>query len=226
MKRLILFGTTHAEIGKCNINEFYNALFEIKPDIIFEEMPIKIFDGIYNDYKYYDTIEVGGIRKYLKNNQVRHIPVDGIIPGNNMNEKINNYQNEIFNLFEEENDKNREIINLGKYINKMYKEDRFLWLNTKYHDELIGKKYKLIENYLMKHENSLLKKYKEYYKYHFEIREEIILDNIYNAHEEYNNGLLWIGCDHRPTIIKKVNQFEIGKKAKIIWKYYYKEKNI
>jgi hypothetical protein len=226
MKRITLIGTTHTEIGKCNIDELLNILIEIKPDLIFEEIPIKIFNDIYNEHKYYDTIEVSGIRKYLEKNQVKHIPVDGIIPENHLNKKINNYANEIFSLFEEENNENTEIISFGKYINEMHKKNGFLWINTREHDKLIVKKYKLIEEYFENHERNLLKKYMKYYKYHFKTREDVILNNIYNNSEEYYNGLLWIGFDHRPTIIQKINELRNDKKVRIEWNFYYKSQGV
>jgi hypothetical protein len=210
MRKIILFGTDHVENGKCNVIELYDILLKIKPDIIFEEIPIKIFNAIYNEHKYFDTVEVSSVRKYLEKYFVRHIPVD-----------IEKHDKTIID-YDEEKISNDKIKKLQGYINDNTKEKGFLWINTKEHDELIEEKYELHKKYFTYNENNLLTEYEMSYKYHFETREEIFLNNISNYTEEYSNGIFLIGGDHRPTLISKIKRLRKNKKVEIEWELYWK----
>jgi hypothetical protein len=209
MKRIILFGTDHIENGKCNVIELYDILLKIKPDIIFEEIPIKMFSDIYNEHKYFDTLEVSSVRKYLEKYFVRHIPVD-----------IEKHDKTIID-YDEEKISNHKIKKIQEYINDNTKEKGFLWINTKEHDELIEKKYELHKKHFTYDENNLLNEYERSYNYHFETREEIFLNNISNYTEEYSNGIFLIGGDHRPTLISKIKRLRKNKRTEIKWEYYW-----
>ena len=214
MKRIILFGTDHSESGRCNVIELYNILLRIKPDIIFEEIPITMFSNIYNEHKYFDTLEVKCVRKYLEKYFVRHIPVD-----------IEKHDKTIID-YDEEKIPDNKIKKLQEHIKENVKQKGFLWINTNEHDKLICEKYELHKWYFTHYENSLLSNYQISCKYHFETREKIFLNNIINYNEEYNNGIFLIGGDHRPTLISKMNELKNSKITEIEWEYYYCGKNM
>jgi hypothetical protein len=211
MKRIILFGTAHEKNGKCNIEELYNILLEIKPDIIFEEIPTSMFDDIYNEYKFYDTLEVSSVRKYLEKYSIRHIPVDII----KHDKTIIEYEDKIYDS---------KIKELLECINAKHKENGFLWINTKEPDKMIMELHELHKNYFTNNEKDIFETYEKNDNYHFNIREKIILNNINEYAEEYNNGILLIGGYHRPTLISKIEKLKNNKG--IEWEYFYGEKNI
>jgi hypothetical protein len=111
---------------------------------------------------------------------------------------------------------------MQEYINDNTKEKGFSWINTKEHDELIEEKYELHKKYFTYDGNNLLIEYERSYKYHFETREEIFLNNISNYTEEYSNGIFLIGGDHRPTLISKIERLRKSKRIEIKWEYYWK----
>ncbi len=80
MYNIILIGTNHSEFGKCNSNELYNIIASINPEVIFEELSPKLFNFIYNSNSNNLTpdvvTEIKCVKKYLKNHDISHEPVD------------------------------------------------------------------------------------------------------------------------------------------------------
>jgi hypothetical protein len=212
MKRITLLGTDHEETGKCNIAELYNLLLEIKPDMLFNEIPVGIFSAIMDEHKFYDTVEVSAVRKYLEKYPVRHIPVDMV----KLDNTVLDYEDKISNT---------NINQFYDRIKKMYRENGFPWINTKEHDALLTEWHKQHRGYFTHTEPSLFDEYQRSYTYHFVTREETILNNIHNCAEDYTNGILLIGGYHRPTLISKIKELTNTKKTDIAWEYYYKEQS-
>jgi hypothetical protein len=211
MRRVLLFGTDHDEKGKCNADELYTILLEIRPDIIFNEIPTSMFSAIMEEHKFFDSLEVRGVRKYLEKDPARHIPVD-----------IAEHDKTIIDYDENEiTDSN--IVSLQKRLDQMIAGKGFSWLNSKEHDTLIEEKYALHKKYFSGKAPNLVEQYEKSDTYHFETREKIFLENIYGYAEEYDNGILLTGADHRPTLISKIEKLK--KDHKIDWEYYYGERS-
>ncbi len=66
----------HTEMGKCNPQELYEILRNIKPDVIFEELPGHVFQSIYSGQKIPHTVESRAISSYIRYHNVNHVPVD------------------------------------------------------------------------------------------------------------------------------------------------------
>jgi hypothetical protein len=79
---------------------------------------------------------------------------------------------------------------------------------------------KLYVNPLMKDEK-LSRAYKLFNEIH-DKREDIIINNIYNYSEEhqYNQAILFIGAEHRVSMIKKTEKYNEREKIKLNWKFY------
>lgn len=75
MKRITLVGTVHRQAGRCNEQELENILFEINPEVIFEEIRPADFKSFYGDDSKY-TMEMRAIKKYLWSRKVHQEPVD------------------------------------------------------------------------------------------------------------------------------------------------------
>ncbi|OQP51212.1 hypothetical protein A4R26_29815 [Niastella populi] len=75
MYNVILIGTRHEAIGKCNADELCKIIERINPDVIFEEIPPSYFDTFYIN-KSRRNLETDSINKYLESHIIKHIPVD------------------------------------------------------------------------------------------------------------------------------------------------------
>src|SRR4051812_31711696 len=77
MYNVTLISTEHKENGKCNPDELHKIIESINPEVIFEEEANDdTYKKYYNEEGSFKSLEVQCIRKYLRNHDVKHIPVD------------------------------------------------------------------------------------------------------------------------------------------------------
>jgi len=74
MQTITLICTAHKETGNCNSLKLYKIIEKIQPDIIFEELPLIVYDQCYNKDRV--TLETSAIKEYIKNYPIKHIPID------------------------------------------------------------------------------------------------------------------------------------------------------
>jgi len=82
MKTITLICTVHNAIGNCNSYELYKIIEKIQPDIIFEELPLIVYDECY--YQNRVTLETSTVKEYIKNRPIKHIPIDTFDKKHNM----------------------------------------------------------------------------------------------------------------------------------------------
>ena len=77
MYNITLVCTHHSDFGKCNSDELYNIIELVRPDVIFEELNHDLFDKFYKENEIpNEPPEVKAVKKYIKDNNISHIPVD------------------------------------------------------------------------------------------------------------------------------------------------------
>ncbi|OBW39911.1 hypothetical protein AB670_03757 [Chryseobacterium sp. MOF25P] len=209
---ITLLSSFHMEVGKCNPHELYKILEDIKPDVIFEELPAHIFHSIYSGKRPPQTVESRAISVYIRNYGVKHFPVD-------------TYEFDLHELFSEYD----FIVELSESYNKVFEkliksvsDFGFNFLNSPACTELISE-LKSLELKVLK-ENApkiLLEKYQQETFIH-DLRETEILNNIYNYSIKYpyNNAILICGTDHKKGIMEKLTNFKKEMKWNSKWNFY------
>lgn len=243
MYNITLIGTNHSEQGKCNSDELYKIIEGINPDIIFEEISSTIFDlfytakcdidGIREIHKFklprnlLDTInalplsaiplEVNCIRKYLRNFNIKNVPVDIEV-----NYELSSNLTLILTEFYKHDDVYKSLVDEAKLLTEKH---GFEYLNSKTFFAL-NDKIKIRERELIESNwyniAELLRLYDLSYKEIIDDRENAMLQNIYNYSKEnvFKRAVFLIGARHRNTIVEKIIKYDIISEAKLIWRMY------
>lgn len=216
MHNITLIGTVHSENGKCNSDELYKIIESISPEVIFEELSNNLFDRFYNVNQLSgEPLEIKCIKKYLRNHNIKHIPVDIDVSPNLSTSDIE-YMFDAFKKYDvyKEFDKEQNLLT-AQY--------GFAYLNSIKCSELFSKK-KITEKNLMEfglNKNILLRIYKLFHEEQ-DNRENEMLHNIYNYSKEnqYNRAVFLIGSAHRNSIMQKIIEYEKKEKLKLNWTFY------
>jgi len=212
MYNITLICTGHTENGKCNSTELLNIIETLKPEVIFEELPVSIFNECYNENMHDKLIEPKAIKQYKQRNEFVHIPVDTYISSNSPCEDCGTALSQIFKL---DGEYYKALLEHYKLI-EMY---GFQYLNSEHSEtclEEILKKELIIINRLYS------KKLSNLYKLRIETdekRENEMLNNIYkySNNHKYNKALMFIGALHRKSIIKKIKERNDKEEQKLNW---------
>jgi hypothetical protein len=216
MKVFHIIGTSHEEKGGTTVEDLITEISIVKPDVIFEEVPMNMFEEIYEKHAHFDSFEVKAIRKYTENNHnVKHFPIDI----NKLPEVCNML--EIMKIGEAVEDyiKKQDERCRAKIISeRLEKMDEFgiKKINSHLHRRLEIEKQINVNAYLRKNNRELYFKNKLENNFHFQIRENFMMNEILNKINEYKNPLLIIGYSHIPTIAKKIKMYIKGIKVSYI----------
>lgn len=218
MYNITLIGTKHSELGKCNSDELYKIIEFINPEVIFEELPSKSFDIIYNinslNFPPDVVTEIKCVKKYLQKHNIKHIPVDIDLRCISDNE-----QNWMFDTFEKYDDYNK-IEYEQSLLTMQY---GFNFLNSDKCIDLAEQKKLIIKNIIGVdiNKNELSRIYK-LFNMQEDIRENAILKNIYDYSKEnqYNQAVFLIGSAHKKSLINKIIKYEKLSDIKLNWKMF------
>lgn len=215
MHNITLVCTFHSEIGKCNAEELYKIIEQIKPDVIFEELTPNLYDILYIKNMLADSapLEIKCIREYKQQHNIKNIPVDI--------EVSSTYSNNVDRMlaFFEKYDIYKEIIIEQK---KKIEQEGFNFLNTDEFSELVEEQRSVESKILEEVNNNQLNRiYKSYYD-DIDFRDIIMLNTIYAYSEEinYNQAVFLVGAGHRSSIIRKVAEYQLKKEIKLNWNFY------
>jgi len=197
MSNITLISTFHSELGKCNANELYKILKTINPDVIFEELPQKLFKTLYDnpftELPVDVPLELKCVKNYLKNHTVKHFPVD-----------IESKQILTLENFFRKHPQYNKLLNDCKKV--IFKEG-FPYLNSDSYIEYHEKKT-ILENQILKFskQNELLIAHYNQLNFENEKRENAMLKNIHTVYKEYKfeNAVFLLGVGHRKSMIQKV----------------------
>jgi hypothetical protein len=219
MYNITLVCTRHSELGKCNSGELYKIFEAINPEIIFEEIPPNCFDQYYIS-KERSNLETNTINRFVQTHDVKHIPVDSDdMPPESFFKNYERLLKRIENLtnvhgfnYRKSVDTNREYIAVHgfKYLNSN---------NCSIMNDVI---VEAVEKGLLGINNSELFQILNVWKEINEVREAVILQNIYKYSEEhsYDNAIVTIGYAHRKSIMQKIQVLETEQKLKLNWGLY------
>jgi len=217
MYNIILVGTRHEELGRCNSNELYKIIENINPEIIFEEIPPSYFEKYYIT-KSHKNLESDVINKYLEIYNAKIFPVDI-----DVSQKSSKYQDEIFFMF-------LTFFNYEDYKKldnekeTLIAQEGFHYLNSDKFLDFLEKK-EVMEKNIMESEidkNRLLDIYKLFHAEQYDNRENAMLENIYNYSKgnQYNQAVFLIGAEHKKSIMQKITEYEKLSEIKLNWTMY------
>lgn len=202
--QLIIIGTTHEEAGTTSVDDLYSILLEISPEVIFEEIPVNLFEKIYVHNELPETIEVKAVRKYSNNHKVDHFPIDmNNLGAISRNLELNKIDEEI-STYINKNERN-DIMELNTklcYIDSTGHKN----INSKNHYDLYKRVCKLTEQYLAKNNRTLYLKNMIQKNFHFGIREYNMIIEIGKYVKRYNKMVLLIGYYHLESMILKLKK--------------------
>lgn len=207
MKQLHILPTTHREYPNYSSKHLADLLAQIKPEVIFQELPSNWKTGDFSDCQ-----EGKAISLYNSQNSAAIINVD--LP----------YRNEIakqMGLYEyeesiEEIIRKSQNLNMIKYreiCRKIYEPEEKItieYLRSKKCRNGLLKKFRLLNNYVRRNGDAKLKNQHRFSHYfHDSIREEAITYNVVTSMKNYNVGVLLIGAEHL-NIDKKFQKYGNG----------------
>ena len=214
--KITLISTRHENLGICNSDELYRIIENIKPEVIFEEMPPSNFDLYYNS-KTRSNLESDTINKYIQNYKIKHVPVDiDIIPSDGFFQDYKFMIERIEGLADINGFNFRQLMDNNKSYIKKYGFD---YLNSTHSIKMNNKINESIENGLKKLNNVKLFRIFKLWRDIHENRENTMLDNIYTYSETNNfeKAIFTLGGAHRNSIIQKVSKYKSSKKVDVNW---------
>lgn len=227
MSNITLIATGHKEKGLCNSQELFKIMEQVRPDVIFEEIPPGKFEAVYAGTRQY-SLEVKTIRAYLqKYPDVHHYPVDLDID-QVVEKEIRQEVNGVAFIC---NDYSEEYNYLDRLLSLLTEKYGFPYLNNDQCSELILRK-KILETQIldalkndksqtaMDHERLDLA-YKQWIAQNDE-RENEMLRNIYTYMEskKYTKALFLVGAAHRKPILEKIQEHKKNEKLKLDWAFF------
>lgn len=217
MYNITLISTIHSENGKCNSDELYKIVESINPEVVFEELPNILFEIVYNGNHFPDEpLEIKCIKKYLRNHNIRHIPVD-------IDVRPNLSKNEIEYMFRsfKKHHVYKKIEDEQKVLTA---QEGFAYLNSEKCLESFDKRT-TIEKDLLDfagiNKDLLSRIYRLFHEEHNN-REKAMIQNIYNYSREnqYSQAVFLIGAAHRRSIMQKIQDYESKEALKLNWSFY------
>lgn len=230
MCTITVIATTHKEKGLCNSRELFKIIEQIRPDVIFEEIPPRKFQAVYAGTRH-ASLEVGAIKAYLqKFPDICHYPVDLDIEQTSEKQiKI-----EVDGLYFICKDYSAEYNYLDSLIPHWSEKHGFPFLNSDRCSEIILRK-KVLEKQILdalKKDNNqramdhdTLNLAYQLWIDQIEDRENEMLRNIYSYMEsnKYSKALFLVGAAHRKPLMAKTLQYEEKNGHAIKWVFNYFE---
>ena len=206
-----LIYSMHIEWGKCTVEELYKMIEIKNPEVIFEELDCPDFNEAYNELKPF-SLETETITEYLRNNKIKHIPVDTYETTEFDKEKKAYIEKIIY----ENNEEYRKTLNEQKKLAGQY---GFNFLNS---IQFYNLSRMIKDQEVLFYQNTDNEKYKNIYNESEEFhdnREYEMISNIYNYSKEhiFEKALFIIGAYHSYRIDRKIKEYQ-EKEPKLNWK--------
>ena len=206
MHTITFISTVHTENGKCNADELYAIIEEIRPEAIF----LEALDETYSKYQKYlfssfgvfhSKLEIRAIQKYCVNNTVVYIPV---------------LDNGLSGAFDKKYSLVCESIEFQKLLdnfNFLASEYGFQFLNSRESIKL-QEEMRIVENCLLSENNINAMAIESIDAY-----ENSMLRNIfcYCRDNQFETAIFMCGVAHRKSIIEKMKKFNGQEKIELNW---------
>ena len=209
----------HSPAGRYNALALSYVLQQLKPDVIFEELPVHLHSIVYND-ETLQLVEIDAIKMYLNYKDVHHIPVDTYLSSNTHYK----HEQELSKAIANASDTN-ESTELRLHVKKcleLISQQGLPILNSDESEVLFAQQQRLeYEVFKQINDDRLLQLFRER-KEIIDKREYEIINNIYRYSEnnQFEQAIMFIGFGHRGTILKVIEKFEVKKELKLNWSLY------
>lgn len=215
---ITLICTHHSELGNCNSLELYRTIEDIRPDVIFEELPPSLHAIAYQINEPI-ALETEAIKRYLKNRKAIQIPIDSYPVPNELYKDFKNVLNRIDQSDTVDSQTLRKLIQDQKASFSHY---GLRVINSDENDKRNVQINLLRENILtLINDDKLFRIYYDEKKIRL-LREYEIMRNIYKYSIEnpFNKAIMLIGSGHRKSILNLIDEFQKESELKLIWKIY------
>jgi hypothetical protein len=214
MHTIYLISTSHQPSGNYNLFSFSDILYQLKPDVSFEEIPPSHFPR--TDKM---TIEEMAIKKYSSFNKIERVPVDSDdLPSESFFERHKRMSDQIEMLDTIDGKLYRDCIDK----HAMLVESMGLqYLNSSDCIEIQNQ----ISNAILNGVKSINSdEYLEIFNLWNDLhssRELVMLKNIYQYcySHQFNKAIFTLGAAHRKSIIDKILEFSKRERVELDWRF-------
>lgn len=212
MSNLIIIGTIHQSTKNYSAIDLFNAIEEIKPDVIFEELPFELHvdpkDKTIPFGEELEGQEGSAIKWYFDKYSVPAIPVD--LPNRNELYKKNISQEGLINNFNllKEFKEYFEIIESQKELSLT---GNIRDINSEKMDALVFRKRKLTNEFCIPFLDKKLpgENYMKKYEKWFNERETYMAKAIKKQMESFKKAVFPVGVEHRIGLQKRLGDLAI-----------------
>jgi len=216
MYNITLISTRHDEIGECNSFALWQILEDLRPQVIFLEIPSSYLSKSYIDRT--NKLEMNAVRPYINAHKPIIVAVDieiskTIVNGYKrvLDEFKKLYGTTVFDFGNSVNTKDRYAAIYG-----------FKYLNSEHsiaHIEAVSEEtMKVLEQI---NDDSLINAHNAWIE-HNNNRENGMLQNIYTHSKDYpyERAVFLLGAAHRKAIIEKIKSRVENEALKLNWSFY------
>lgn len=217
--QIVVIATRHEALGMCNSDALCNILLELRPEVIFEELPPS-----YHDFYYVQNtrsnLESRAIKEYAQNCEVSQIPVDSDdVPQDGLFRTIEMIQNRVAGRT------TQSSFNYRSFTDQ-WRENVFVYglsyLNSAHSDNLqlgIAKSLELGVKELGDQE--LITTLQTFLNINRK-REAHWLMRIleYSNQADFEHGVFTVGSAHRKSLMNELSRLKSNESNSIDWKFY------
>ena len=213
MTAISLLCTVHEERGKTTSAALYRTLEELKPEVIFLEVPPDRFAEYYID-KVSCNLESAAIALYAEKHAVRLVPVDMPTPDSEF--FLNSDR-----MLEEIAGASSNFRRLRLWFTNYLADYGLPYLNSEHCNKIWSEIYEEMKDTVSRLGSKRLSDLFYAWNNINHLRENYILDEVYACFlsEPFDNGVLVIGAAHRKAIMEKTKTPKKIKPGEILWNY-------
>lgn len=214
MYNINLISTRHSPMGECNVNNLYNVLQYVQPDVIFQELP--------PSSKSSGSLESKAVYLYRYENMSRNIMVRLVDKEEVPSDLFFNQLKDMFNKFDRLNTENGQIYRFLMDADKRkVMEFGFSYLNSQETENLNDERKSAIYTCINDLGNgSFLELYDKLSNIVVE-RDNEMIQNIYEYanSNSFINAVFLVGSAHRNNIIKTALDYNETSEIKLNWRF-------
>ncbi len=219
MHNITLIFTHHSPIGRYSAHALCRVIHSVNPDVIFEELSEKDHTFVYK-VRASVGAESDAIKMYLNHKAIDIVPVDTDEECERYLKHHDEMYKGIANLGDSEENTQRNVI-IDNH-RKLISQQGLSFVNSEESELMWKQEQDLLHDIIEMSNDARLKQIKSEYNEINDKREYIIINNIYRYSQSnnYERAIMFIGCGHRTTIIKVIEQFEERESLKLDWWLY------
>ena len=210
---ITLISTIHEESGLCTVSGLYKILLNLKPDVIFLEIP----PSHYNQYlieRTRNNLETAAVKQYLEEYRVECIPVDI----HNVSEEFFKNNQKLHNRVERNSFEYRRLMDLNSQYQEQY---GYKYLNSTDCMDIWANIRKTIRESIDRLNDIEIQLIHQSWNDAIENRDQEMIKNIYKYSEEHSftSGVFLVGVAHRQSLMEKAHIASVVDSKIINWNY-------